>query len=401
MGPIEKREKEAERPVRKSSGKPVDPQLEPIDKELEDGQLEGIELSTLPKKKPLQDRPKARAVEQDLGTEVLNFIGKHTDIDLPNCEVTRTTDLFNIAKLEDLCFSTIVNLQRINDVQGIDELLRATNLKLPIGGRFIGCVETLEASKKRIFKNNSAWKAPLMYISDFVVKRVFPKLRLTRSMYFLLTGGKNRSISKTEALGRCVFCGFRLDEIQELNGILYFACSKVEEPKEGPAPSKGMLLRIPRVGRGGKQMTIYKFRTMHPYAEYLQDYVIKKYGYNEQGKPANDFRLTPWGRFLRKYWLDELPMLINLLKGDVKLVGVRPLSLSKFNLYPKDMQKLRTSTTPGLVPPFYRDLPTTFEELLESEKKYLLAYKKNPIKTDVEYFLKILYNIFINNARSS
>ena len=93
-------------------------------------------------------------------------------------------------------------------------------------------------------------------------------------------------------------------------------------------------------------------------------------------------------------------MLINLLKGDIKLVGVRPLSRSMFNLYPPDLQKLRTSIKPGLVPPFYKDLHETFDEVLDSERKYLLAYKRNPIKTDIKYFFMCWYNIIIKHARS-
>ena len=62
------------------------------------------------------------------------------------------------------------------------------------------------------------------------------------------------------------------------------------------------------------------------------------------GKIKDDFRVASWGNILRKYWLDEMPMLINLLKGDLKLVGFSPLSRSMFNLYPPDLQKLRIST---------------------------------------------------------
>ena len=118
-------------------------------------------------------------------------------------------------------------------------------------------------------------------------------------------------------------------------------------------------------------------------------------------KITDDFRVASWGKFLRKYWLDELPMLINLLKGDVKLIGIRPLSYAKFNLYPPDLQKLRISTRPGLIPPFYADLPRSFDELLESERNYLLAYKTKPFRTDFEYFLKCISNILFRGARSS
>ena len=72
----------------------------------------------------------------------------------------------------------------------------------------------------------------------------------------------------------------------------------------------------------------------------------------------------------------------------MKLVGVRPLSSHYFSLYPEDLQKLRTGVKPGLVPPFYADLPKTLPEIIESERVYLELYLKNPISTDFQIFFK-------------
>ena len=85
----------------------------------------------------------------------------------------------------------------------------------------------------------------------------------------------------------------------------------------------------------------------------------------------------------------------------MKLVGVRPLSEHFFSLYTKELQTLRINTKPGLIPPFYVDMPTTLEEIMASEIKYLKAYKKRPYQTDFIYFFKSLYNILIKNKRSS
>jgi len=103
-------------------------------------------------------------------------------------------------------------------------------------------------------------------------------------------------------------------------------------------PSYGPIYRMPRIGKNGKIIKVFKFRTMHPYAEYLQDYVLGINGYATSGKPANDFRLTPWGKVMRKYWLDELPQLLNVLLGQLKIVGVRPVSQRYFDDIPKDLQ---------------------------------------------------------------
>jgi lipopolysaccharide/colanic/teichoic acid biosynthesis glycosyltransferase len=92
------------------------------------------------------------------------------------------------------------------------------------------------------------------------------------------------------------------------------------------ADSRGpIIFRQARVGRGGKEFTMLKFRSMVADAEQRL---------NEQGtidevhmamfKPDDDARITRVGRFIRRYSLDELPQLINVLKGDMSLVGPRP-----------------------------------------------------------------------------
>jgi lipopolysaccharide/colanic/teichoic acid biosynthesis glycosyltransferase len=94
-------------------------------------------------------------------------------------------------------------------------------------------------------------------------------------------------------------------------------------------------------------------------------------------------------------------MFINLFKGEMKLVGVRPLSRHYFDLYPKDLQELRIKVKPGLVPPFYADLPQTLEEIIESEREYLVSYQEHPIRTDFKYFFLAWYNILVKKARSN
>ena len=71
-----------------------------------------------------------------------------------------------------------------------------------------------------------------------------------------------------------------------------------------------------RVGKKGKIIGVYKFRTMHPYSEFIHDYIIKTNGYNAKGKIKDDFRTSRWGKIMRKYWIDEIPQLYNVLKGE-------------------------------------------------------------------------------------
>ncbi len=95
-------------------------------------------------------------------------------------------------------------------------------------------------------------------------------------------------------------------------------------------------------------------------------------------------------------------MFINLFKGDIKLVGVRPLSQQYFSLYTPEMQKLRVQVKPGLLPPFYYDKqsPRTIEEVQESERRYTEAYLKQPFLTDLKYFCGTVTNILFKGKKS-
>jgi len=94
-------------------------------------------------------------------------------------------------------------------------------------------------------------------------------------------------------------------------------------------------------------------------------------------------------------------MLINLIKGDLKLVGVRPLSQHYFDLYTDELKEKRIKYKPGLIPPFYADLPKTLPEIMDSEMRYLLSYEKKPFLTDIRYCWKALWNILFRHARST
>ena len=91
---------------------------------------------------------------------------------------------------------------------------------------------------------------------------------------------------------------------------------KVSEPVYDMNASYGLLIKLRRVGKNGKLFDVYKIRTMHPYSEFLQDYIYEMNDLDEGGKIKNDIRMTKWGMFFRKYWIDELPMFINYFKRE-------------------------------------------------------------------------------------
>ena len=114
--------------------------------------------------------------------------------------------------------------------------------------------------------------------------------------------------------------------------------------------SKGPVFFIhKRIGKRGKQIGLYKFRTMVPNAEEL----IKSFTpdqmkeFKENFKLENDPRVTKIGNILRKTSLDELPQLINILKGDLSVVGPRPVIDEEIEKYGNNKDKF-LSVTPGL-----------------------------------------------------
>jgi lipopolysaccharide/colanic/teichoic acid biosynthesis glycosyltransferase len=105
---------------------------------------------------------------------------------------------------------------------------------------------------------------------------------------------------------------------------------------------------------------------------------------------------------MRKYWIDELPMLLNLIKGNMKIVGVRPISQHYFSLYSKELQEKRICHKPGLLPPFYADMPKTLDEIQASEMRYLtMCEERGTLVTDFIYFWKIVFTILVKRARSN
>lgn len=240
----------------------------------------------------------------------------------------------------------------------------------------------------------------ILFFMDYCWHRVIPKLPFTKEFYYWVTKGKTRALTRVEVLGRLYRAGFDVLHEEIMHGEFYVIAAKVKEPIRDDRPSNGVLIRLKRVGKNGKFIGVYKFRTMHAYSEYLQPYIYKQEGLCSGGKIAGDYRVNAIGRFLRKTWLDELPMLLNWAKGDLKLVGVRPLSNHYFSLYSEELRELRIKAKPGLVPPFYADMPVTLAEIQESERRYLELYFKSPFLTDWRYFWKAFRNIVFRGKRS-
>jgi len=349
-------------------------------------------------KKKLKDK---YLVGYDNLYDFLNENIELNNIDEKNSLIIRSSDIYNINILQENKLDFFINLHQINDLRRINEYFIELNKKVCQGGIVIGKFEPLKFRYKHFLDSYPKYLAQALYLFDFLWKRVSPKIPILKKIYFFLTRGKKRVLSFSEGLGRLYYCGFELINIEVIDNFIYFIIKKVKVPSKDPNPSYGPFFKMNRLGKNGKIIKVYKIRTMYPYSEYLQEFTFDLNKLQKGGKIKDDFRITSWGKIFRKLWIDELPMLVNYFKGELKLVGVRPLSRHYFSLYPEEIQKLRLPCKPGLIPPFYADLPKTFKEIIESEVRYLESYKKNHFTTDFRYFFLIWHNILIKKARSA
>lgn len=336
-----------------------------------------------------------------IGENTYSFFNQFIDLDSNNTLLVSTTNDFNITNYPNE-LSALVNLSKVNNIRFINKFFEKVNSKLSNGNYYIVCFETITARKER----HRLGKIPVIknvwFGAEFIFLRMFPKMWGFKKIYFLVTRGRNRLLSKAEVMGRLVSCGFKIIASEAFNGLTYVVTTKVKEPEFNFNASYGPLFKMKRIGKHGKEIGVYKFRTMHPYAEYLQDYVLNLNGYADTGKPKDDFRLTPWGRFLRRYWLDELPQLINVFKGEMKLVGVRPISIRYMQDIPKDLQDLRLKFKPGCIPPYVAlDRNGDVNSVLQAEREYLEEKVKKPYTTDTKYFSRAIFNIIFKRKRSA
>ena len=340
-------------------------------------------------------------IVNEVGNEALSFITQYANMSGSLTFLTTTISRFDIENFNNENLKNIVNLNKINDIRWLNKFFESVNSKLENESIYISSVETFAIRRNKILTSSIRPFNWMHYACDAFITRVIPKLPVAKKIYFSITKGRGRVLSRAETFGRLYSCGFEIIDEKLIGNELYFAARKIKEPHFDNHPTYGPIIRLKRYGKDGKLFNVYKLRTMHAYSEYLQDYVYKQNNLKEGGKFHNDFRISTEGRIFRKLWIDELPMFINVFKGNMKIVGVRPLSKHYFNLYSHELREKRIKYKPGLVPPFYADNPKTLDEIMASEMKYLEAYEKHPFKTDVKYFFMVFYNIMIKRARSS
>lgn len=167
----------------------------------------------------------------------------------------------------------------------------------------------------------------------------------------------------------------------------------LDDPKGSP------FYKQVRIGRHGKPFNMYKFRSMYVDAEKRKKDLMDS---NEMDGPVfkmkNDPRITRVGRFIRKYSIDEIPQLFNVLIGNMSIVGPRPALPEEVEKY-SDYNKLRLVVTPGItctwqIMPDKNDIP--YEKWLEMDLEYIET--RTTLK-DIKIILKTPFAMLRANGR--
>ena len=291
---------------------------------------------------------------------------------------------------------------KLNQIPELNDFLDDWNHELQVGDQLDCVAVTSHQEFDAIKRKYPIGLGNIFVVLSYIWYEMMPKLKATKKLYYFFSGRRHRTYSRTEILGRISRAGFKIEKEENHDGSLHVFASKRSEPLERNDTCDSPILKMKRTGKDGKLIEVYKFRTMHSYSQYIQDYVYELNKLDHSGKLTNDFRVNFWGRLFRSAWLDELPMLVNVLKGDMKWVGVRPLTEHFFSLYTPEMQALRSKVKPGMLPPLYyeKKTPIGLDEIQESERRYIESYLKNPFLTDWRYFWGTVYNILIRSKRS-
>lgn len=213
----------------------------------------------------------------------------------------------------------------------------------------------------------------------------------------------NISIMKKEKTNKKVLYNFTkriIDIIGSIIGILIlipttliiYLARKVLKEDKGP-----LFYEQLRYGKNGKVFRLYKFRSMcigadKKLKEYLENNDEAREEFEKTHKLQNDPRITKIGNFLRKSSLDELPQMINILKGDMSFVGPRPVVEKEVEEYGANKDKF-LSVRPGLTGYWQVNgrSNTTYEERMEME----LYYVDNcSLWLDIKIFFKTFITVF-------
>ena len=168
--------------------------------------------------------------------------------------------------------------------------------------------------------------------------------------------------------------------------LILAICIKIDS--KGP-----VIFAHKRIGKNGKEFNMYKFRSMYENAEEMIENFNEeqKIEWQENFKLENDPRITKVGKFLRKTSLDELPQILNIIKGDLSIIGPRPIVDEELKKYGDNKEKF-LSITPGLTGYWQANgrSNTTYEERMQMELYYI---DNQSLLLDIKIFFKTIVSV--------
>jgi exopolysaccharide biosynthesis polyprenyl glycosylphosphotransferase len=309
------------------------------------------------------------------------------------------------------------NVLIIGSRERAKDAIRAVEENRDTGYKVLGCFDIERDTMGLSVKNGHRVIGTIEDMKEFLEKNVVDEMVFAMPMKLIQNAGRYLALAETMGVKVRIIPDWQLDHLMYQPGIaeiriedflgLYTMSLQTTPPNDGKLFIKAlgdftvamilMLISLPvflfftvaiklfaegpvfykqeRLGLSGRKFTLYKFRTMVENADELLEDLKKK---NEADGPAfkikNDPRIIPWiGTFLRKTSLDELPQLINVLRGEMSLVGPRPPLPSEVVEY-SIWQRRRLSMKPGLtcfwqISPRRNDL--SFNEWMRLDLKYI------------------------------
>ena len=215
----------------------------------------------------------------------------------------------------------------------------------------------------------------------------------------LLQEEREQVIITAEDLNRPVYEVFKrvLDFVLSLFALVILLPVFLVTAAAVKSDGGNVIYKQKRVGKNNKLFDMYKFRSMCIGAENMRAELMK---YNEMDGPVfkikNDPRITKVGKFIRKYSIDELPQLVNILKGDMSIVGPRPPLLDEVAQY-TDYHRQRLMVTPGLTCFWqaYGRSDLSFEDWVDMDMKYI---KRRSISLDISLIIRTVYAVIFNRG---
>ena len=299
----------------------------------------------------------------------------------------------NLHEIKESDYSLLVITNKINDLSNINHSFVTCYNRLAVGGLIIVNYNSIPDSDFQLKQKYFKVLYPLIFPFNWLFYRVISKTRL-KPIHDLMSGGKNKVISWVEVSGRLAYCGFDVEYEERFQNKQYVIARKSKTISVNPNPSYYLLIKLNRVSLHGNIIKIKKVRSMYPYSEFLQKKIFEKNSMGNTGKVQDDPRITPQGKIFRKYWIDELPQILDWLRGEIKLVGIRAMSQHFFSLYSQEYKEKYLQVKPGIISPIFDEKTDSFKDIERIEYAYLSSYLENPTLTDWKYFWLTFSGIF-------